>query len=377
MGSAVHISLPDDRIRFDGAAWVEATGAGVKAHRIGSAFCDQYPMDTAFVEAMPSGVRMVFDTDATEIGVHCAPVRFQLAGRAEFPAVFDLLVGGELARSTTVDFGSLVIIDGAAGSVDVKAGPAGAVVFEGLEEGLKSVELWLPHNANIEVSAIEIPAGGVIQAAASDPRQRWVHHGSSISHCMEADGPSTSWSAVAAKVAGYSVTNLGLAGQCHVDQFSARTIAGLPADRISLKLGINIGNGDTMRERAFLPAVHGFLDTIREKHPDTPIVLISPIYCEVLEEMSGPTTGSPGEKVVALGSEEAIAQGSLTLVKMRSILAEVVSRRVARGDLNLTYLDGLELFGPADAGDMPDGLHPNAAGYVRMGERFAELDFLA
>jgi lysophospholipase L1-like esterase len=33
-------------------------------------------------------------------------------------------------------------------------------------------------------------------------------------------------------------------------------------------------------------------------------------------------------------------------------------------------VDGLALFGPDDVGDLPDGLHPNAAGYRRMGERF-------
>ncbi|MYB39286.1 MAG: GDSL family lipase, partial [Gammaproteobacteria bacterium] len=35
------------------------------------------------------------------------------------------------------------------------------------------------------------------------------------------------------------------------------------------------------------------------------------------------------------------------------------------------YVDGLTLFGAADAGDLPDDLHPNPAGYIRMGGRFA------
>jgi lysophospholipase L1-like esterase len=38
-------------------------------------------------------------------------------------------------------------------------------------------------------------------------------------------------------------------------------------------------------------------------------------------------------------------------------------------------LDGLALFGPDDAGDLPDALHPNAAGYRRMGERFHAMAF--
>ena len=55
---------------------------------------------------------------------------------------------------------------------------------------------------------------------------------------------------------------------------------------------------------------------------------------------------------------------------MRTIIHDVVEARRKIGDANLHYLDGLELFGQADAGDLPDDLHPNGVGYVRMGERF-------
>jgi lysophospholipase L1-like esterase len=41
----------------------------------------------------------------------------------------------------------------------------------------------------------------------------------------------------------------------------------------------------------------------------------------------------------------------------------------------LGYLDGLSLFGADDAHDLPDDLHPNPEGYIRMGERFAESAF--
>ena len=49
--------------------------------------------------------------------------------------------------------------------------------------------------------------------------------------------------------------------------------------------------------------------------------------------------------------------------------------RQAAGDANLHLLQGPDLFGPDDVGDLPDGLHPNAAGYQRMGERFHALAF--
>jgi lysophospholipase L1-like esterase len=42
---------------------------------------------------------------------------------------------------------------------------------------------------------------------------------------------------------------------------------------------------------------------------------------------------------------------------------------------NLHLLEGTDLFGEDDLDDLPDGLHPNAAGYQRMGERFNALAF--
>ena len=48
---------------------------------------------------------------------------------------------------------------------------------------------------------------------------------------------------------------------------------------------------------------------------------------------------------------------------------------MAAGDPNLHHLDGLALFDEADVADLPDALHPNGDGYVRMGERFAALAF--
>jgi lysophospholipase L1-like esterase len=193
---------------------------------------------------------------------------------------------------------------------------------------------------------------------------------------MEASGGSHTWPATAARLADVNLTNLGLAGQCHLDQFTARTMRDQPADLISLKCGINPVNGDTLRLRTFGPALHGFLDTVREGHPDTPLLVISPILCPAHEDAPGPTDSTDG-KASSAASPVAAAQGALTLNQIRGIITDVVKVRRNAGDTNLHYLDGRELFNEADLDDLPDGLHPNAAGYVRMGERFAKLAFEA
>jgi hypothetical protein len=53
----------------------------------------------------------------------------------------------------------------------------------------------------------------------------------------------------------------------------------------------------------------------------------------------------------------------------------VVSLRQRAGDEHLYFLDGRELFGPADGADLPDGLHPNDEGNARIAARFRRHAF--
>ena len=134
----------------------------------------------------------------------------------------------------------------------------------------------------------------------------------------------------------------------------AMTIRELPADLITLKLGINVQGGWSLSPRTFMAAVIGFVRIIREKHPVTPIVLVSPIVSPPREEHRNPV--------------------GLSLQDIRGQLEEAIERmKDTCGDENLSYINGLTLFEKSWVpGCMPDGLHPNAEGYERLGNRFAE-----
>jgi hypothetical protein len=272
------------------------------------------------------------------------------------------------------------VVLGFAGGAELRPGPTGTVRFAGLPDRDKLVELWLPWGETTHL--VELRTNAPVLSGPDPGRRVWLHHGSSISQGSVADSPSTTWPAVAALQAGVELVNLGLAGSALLDPFTARTMRDTPADLVSLKIGINVVNLDLMRRRAFGPAVHGFLDTIREGHPTAPLLVISPLLCPMHEETPGPGSFDPNAmrvgkvRFVALGDPGEVAAGKLTLQVIREELAKIVAQRAAT-DPALFYLDGLTLYGAADHDEhpLPDGLHPDGDAHRRIGRRFAEAAF--
>ena len=132
-----------------------------------------------------------------------------------------------------------------------------------------------------------------------------------------------------------------------------------------------------MRLRAFVPAVHGFLDTIREGHPSTPLLVVSPHPVPDPRADPGPRRPRPrgaGVRSSAFRATGEAGEREATLSVIRDELAEIVAQR---DDPNLHYLDGRSLYGQADYAELPlpDALHPDGATHRRIGERFAELAF--
>jgi lysophospholipase L1-like esterase len=233
----------------------------------------------------------------------------------------------------------------------------------------RAVEIWLPHNAETVVRGAA--ADAPVHIAQQRPTARWLHHGSSISHGLEAVGPLGPWPQQAARELGVSLTNLGFAGDAMLDPFVAQTIATQPADVITLKLGINPVTTEAMKERVFGPAVHGFLDLVREGHPTTPIIVISAIAAPGFEDEAGPSREVAPGRYAGTPRLATDREGLVTLARSRAIIADVLAHRA--DDANLAYLSGLRLLGLADARHLYDGLHPDQAGYDLIARRFVEL----
>ncbi|MEY9996302.1 hypothetical protein ABIE67_008334 [Streptomyces sp. V4I8] len=378
------ITTPVTADLLRGALDVEHTERGVLPHRLPArARAQNTDGQLAMAESQPSGVRLAFRTRATAVELDALRTKRAYVGAPPRPdGLYDLTVDGRPAGQGSVSGGNVVTVDMTAGTAEQQPGPAGTVRFTGLPDGDKDVEIWLPHNETTELIALRTDAP--VEPARDPGRRVWLHHGSSISHGSDAASPSSIWPAVAASLGGVELINLGLAGSALLDPFTARALRDTPADLVSVKIGINLVNLDLMRLRAFGPAVHGFLDTIRDGHPTTPLLVVSPILCPIHEDTPGPCAPdfsgmSAGRlRFVAMGDTAERASGKLTLGVIRDELSRIVKQRAA-DDPNLHYLDGRELYGEKDSAELPlpDDLHPDAATHRRLGERFARLAFTA
>jgi lysophospholipase L1-like esterase len=216
------------------------------------------------------------------------------------------------------------------------------------EPGLTTI--WLPQGSKIRVHGASL-TGGKIDAAPARPR--WMTYGSSITHCTGADGPSRTWPALVSTSLGVDLTSFGFSGQCRLDGEALDAMATRPADLISLCLGINCYGDGSYNRRTWAPQVRHFMRTLRRTHPGVPMVVMSPILGCHREQTPNPV--------------------GMTLADYRADVAQVTARQQELGDDLLTYVDGRDILGPADAHLLADRLHPTATGYRLMAERLTPV----
>lgn len=281
--------------------------------------------------ACTSGVRLRFATAASQVRLSFEPLPAVPAVCLRETFVLDATVDGEIVASARVP-------------------PGGdEALFSGLPAGDKVVELWLPPEVPIAIRALEVEEDGDCRPA-SDPRPAWVTYGSSLTHCVRAHGSARIWPATVARRRGLNLTALGYGGECHLDPLVGLMIRDMPAAVITLKLGINCIGG-SLNARTFPAAVMGLVRIIREKHPRTPIGLVSPIAYP-------PRETTPNAVGYTIGA-------------MRQAIQDVQRRLAEAGDDRVFHFNGLDVFSlDLMARYSVDQCHPNADGIDLMAENF-------
>jgi lysophospholipase L1-like esterase len=272
-----------------------------------------------------SGIRLALRTSARALRLLVLP-------DAEKARPIDLCLDGEVVQQLEIPLG------------------ADALEISGLPAGDKRLECWLPHHQAMHLRGLDCAA---VVSPVAPQGLRWLHYGSSISHGDGASRPCCTWPSRVARALGWDLHSFGFSGNCHLDSAVARNLRDCPADLITLKLGINVAGGKSLSERSFQAATLGLIQLIRERQPRAPIALISPIFCAKHEAQD--------------------YAPHLNLQQMRSSHLDTCRRFAEWGDDRILAIDGLELLGPAQAGLMPDGVHPSDAGYAHIAERFQAL----
>lgn len=285
---------------------------------------------TRFQAANPSGVRLRFASNTRNVYLTVEP-------EPKLERWFDLLADGRLAGRVKLDASQT------------------AVHFEQLPAGEKTLELWLNHMyAPVTIVSLEVDADASFASAPKELRKRILFYGSSISHGRKADGPSESWTVGAAHLAELEPINMGLGGACTMEPAVARHLRDQSADYLSFCLGVNVVAGVTHSPRVFRSAVIGLIQTVREKHPHTPLAVQSGIF------LDGPLEHTPNVIKMSMQSS-------------REQIAQIVALFKKHGDKKIIYTDGLELLGPADAHLLIDGVHPGGEGHRLMSQRYNDI----
>src|SRR5438874_10381457 len=175
--------------------------------------------------------------------------------------------------------------------------------------------------------------GGRIEPAPAD-QPRWIAYGDSVAEGWAASGPAYAWPAVAGRQQRLDVVNMGYAGAARGEVASAEQIAGLDAAVITITHGTNCWTRTPHSVDMMLAAVAAFIDVVRQGHPETPMVVVSP--------------------VIRPDAETTPNRFGATLGELRLAMEEEASHR------DVVLIPGRDLI---TADNLADGIHPDDEGH--------------
>ncbi|MFD7976906.1 GDSL-type esterase/lipase family protein [Streptomyces sp. NPDC059071] len=309
-----------------GTAWLD----GDRPVRADPADLGRLPWDIAQRAALPIGVRVEFTAAP---GTRAVLLRYRAA----------LPVAGDALRALRHGF---ALWQGTHCVAEVFARPAeeGSVRI-GLPPGGGEFTVHLPEAQAPVVLGLRA-VGGALSPAPRRPR--WLVHGDSITEGWWATRPARAWPATAGRLLGLDPVNLGYAGGARGELPLAEQLARLPGELITLAFGTNCWGTVPFSASLMYETTRAFLELVRRGHPETPLLLVSPVLRPAAEATPNPT--------------------GATLAELRAAMERAGRDRALAGDRRLAVLPGRDLLGPAH---LADGLHPDDAGHALLGTAVA------
>jgi len=326
------IPLPSSQVQMDGLPWYAENGG--ELFRLPTKLKDTYPKSVWGLAHSPSGGRIRFRTNTSILAIRLEyPEPHNMKNMHAFGQTGVDLYADGVYRGTAID--------------DRDAKPDKTIEYTYFKDQPRidrEITLYLPLYMPVKVLAIGLDAEARVQAAkpfaVSGPV---VFYGTSITQGGCASRPGMSYQAILGRMLNLDFVNLGFSGSGKGEPELAHAVASINASCFVLDFAQNNPTVDSLTQ-VYAP----FLEIIRSAHPETPVLVITPIY-------------SAHES----WSRDARLEG------MRELIRQVAAKRIAAGDRHLEIIEGTDLLGPSRGDGLVDGTHPNDLGFQWMAEGLA------
>lgn len=318
-------------LEIDGLPWF-GQNAG-EFYRLPAALREKFPPPVWDLAKSPSGARIRFRTDAAAVAVQVEyPSPPGMANMHAFGQTgVDLYMDGAYWNTAIAD-------------KDARPGKIYQHVYCSAKPRLfRDATLYLSLYKPVKVVAVGVDTAARFQKAREfSVTKPVVFYGTSITQGGCASRSGMSYQAILGRLLNVDFVNLGFSGHGRGEPEVAAAVAQIDASCYVLDFAQNNVTVASLRQ-AYAP----FLEILRQAHPETPVLSITPIFA---------TRETTGEN-----QNEA----------MREHIRQVVSQRIGAGDRRLQLVEGTDLLGASRADGLVDGTHPNDLGFQWMAEGLA------
>jgi lysophospholipase L1-like esterase len=326
------VSFPGEPMQVSGLPWFSENGG--ELIRLPVRLKDSYREPVWDLAQSPSGGRIRFRTDSTAVAIRLEyPKPPGMTNMHAFGQTgVDLYIEG-VYRGTAI-----ASRDAAPGKTEEHT------YFEKQPRAEREITLYLPLYMPVKVLAIGVdPEAQLRPPSPLRIAKPLVFYGTSITQGGCASRSGMSYQAILGRLLDADFVNLGFSGNGLGEPELARAVASIDASYFVLDFAQNNPTVESLAAN-YAP----FLETIRESHPETPVLVITPIY----------------------SARESWSRDA-RLEDMRELIRQAAARRIAAGDRHLEIVEGTDLLGPSRGDGLVDGTHPNDLGFQWMAEGLA------
>lgn len=327
------LPVSDSRFEINGLPWLAENGN--QLIRLPLRLKDAVTKAVWGLAQSPSGGRIRFRTDSNVIAI-----------RLEYPSTPNMRNMHAFGQTGVDLYLDGVYLSTATAPAKLEPGvPVEHTYFDLKDQPRKEREviLYLPLYMGVKVLGIGLDKDARIAKAKPFALAKpIVFYGTSITQGGCASRPGMSYQAILGRILNVDYVNLGFSGNGKGEPVMAGAVAEIDASCFVLDFAQNNGSVESL-QKVYDP----FIASLREKHPEIPILCVTPI------------------------SNAAEGARDIPPEMMRRYIRQVVSKRVGAGDGRLQLIEGTDLLGPDRLDGLVDGVHPNDLGFRWMGEGMA------